>query len=283
MYVFAACCASELEALREEVVGGSTLSKDRHGDPDAWRRPSLPLRDHTGHELQPGAAPAPRESVYTKRLHEFAVSTFPSYRRLSTMHASEVISDEGVGSKTREKVGAIVGGLDADTWEYKFGEDVRRLATEILIHVCGDSCFKYSGSKTTQICRHGFYYVVVLEDWRRRRRGKPLRNALVVVRQSKFGMQGRILHFQEHPFECQSNYAALGALRCNFDMQDLRRVFPEENWLEEELPHLGDRPDYGYMNKYEWDGDNWLPRREEVAGELPQEPLRWTSDGCVED
>ena len=265
MYVFAACCASELEALREEVVGGSTLSKDRHGDPDAWRRPSLPLRDHTGHELQPGAAPAPRESVYTKRLHEFAVSTFPSYRRLSTMHASEVISDEGVGSKTREKVGAIVGGLDADTWEYKFGEDVRRLATEILIHVCGDSCFKYSGSKTTQICRHGFYYVVVLEDWRRRRRGKPLRNALVVVRQSKFGMQGRILHFQEHPFECQSNYAALGALRCNL------------------LPHISDRPDYGYMNKYEWDGDNWLPRREEVAGELPQEPLRWTSDGCVED
>ena len=112
MYVFAACCASELEALREEVVGGSTLSKDRqylldHGDPDAWRRPSLPLREGTGRELQPGAASAPRESVYTKRLHEFAVTTFPFYRRLSTMHASEVISDDGVGLKTREKNGGV--------------------------------------------------------------------------------------------------------------------------------------------------------------------------------
>ena len=71
--------------------------------------------------------------------------------------------------------------------------------------------------------------------------------------------------FHQHPFECQSKYAALGALRCNL------------------LPHIGDRPDYGYMNKYEWDGGNWLPRREEVAGELAQKPLRWTSDGCVED
>ena len=35
-------------------------------------------------------------------------------------------------------------------------------------------------------------------------------------------------------------------------MQDLRRIFPEEDWLEEELPHIGDRPDYGYMNKYEY-------------------------------
>ena len=134
---------------------------------------------------------------------------------------------------------AFVGGLDADTWEFKFGQDMRRLAIEIMIHVCGDSCFKYSDSNTTQICRHGFYYVVVLEDWRRRRRGKYIRNA---------GM-----------------YLALGALRCNL------------------LPHISDRPDYGYMNKYEWDGGNWLSRREEVAGELAQKPLRWTSDGCVED
>ena len=43
--------ASELDTLREEVASGSTLSKNQqylldHGDPDAWRRPSLPLRDH---------------------------------------------------------------------------------------------------------------------------------------------------------------------------------------------------------------------------------------------
>ena len=144
-----------------------------------------------------------------------------------------------LAQRRAKKVEAFVGGLDADTWEFKFGQDMRRLAIEIMIHVCGDSCFKYSDSNTTQICRHGFYYVVVLEDWRRRRRGKYIRNA---------GMN-----------------LALGALRCNL------------------LPHISDRPDYGYMNKYGWDGGNWLSRREEVAGELAQKPLRWTSDGCVED
>ena len=73
-------------------------------------------------------------------------------------------------------------------------------------------------------------------------RGKPLRNALYIVRQNKFGMQGRLLLFQEHPFECQSNYGALGALRCNLDMQDLRRVYPADDWLDEEPPPFGPRP-----------------------------------------
>ena len=70
----------------------------------------------------------------------------------------------------------------------------------------------------------------------RRRRGKALRNALFVVRQTKFGIQGRLLPFQGHPFECQTNYGGLGALRCNFNVQDMRRVLPESTWLEEELP-----------------------------------------------
>ena len=51
---------------------------------------------------------------------------------------------------------------------------------------------------------------------------------MCIISQEKFGMQGRLLLFQEHPFECQSNYDALASLRCNFDMQDLRRVLPED-------------------------------------------------------
>ena len=48
-------------------------------------------------------------------------------------------------------------------------------------------------------------------------------------------MQGRLLMFQEQPFEVHTNYAGSGALRCNFDVQDLRRVLPESLWkLEEE-------------------------------------------------
>ena len=141
------------------------------------------------------------------------------------------------------------------------------------MHICGDSCFKYSGTKVEHICRHGYYYIISLANgnWKRRRRGKQLRNALFVVRQSKYGMQGRVMVFQEHPFEC--------ALRCNFDVQDLRRVFDprqcysrrEENpegWLDdsEDLPHLGDRPDWGYMNVYEWDGETYAPRCESSKG-----------------
>ena len=75
-----------------------------------------------------------------------------------------------------------------------------------------------------QICRHGFYYVVEFAEWKRRRRGKPLRNTFAVVEQTKYGMQGRLSLIQEHPFECQGNYGALAVLRCNFDIQDLRRV-----------------------------------------------------------
>ena len=154
-------------------------------------------------------------------------------------------------------------GATAAIWERLFAADVRNLAQEILVHICGDSCFKYSGSKVEHICRHGYYYIISLAngDWKRRRRGKQLRNVLFVVRQTKYGMQGRVMVFQEHPFECQSNYGGLAPLRCNFDVQDLRRVFDprqcysksEEDpkgWLDEseDLPHLGDRPDWGYMN-----------------------------------
>ena len=72
-----------------------------------------------------------------------------------------------------------------------------------------------------------------------------MRNALFVVKQNKFGMQGRVLLFQEHPFECQSNYAGVAALRCNFDLQDLRRVSRNEDFVAvgEDMPHIGDRPD----------------------------------------
>ena len=115
----------------------------------------------------------------------------------------------------------------AGVWQRLFGNDVRRLAAEILVHICGDSCFKYSGSKVTQICRHGYFYIISIVDeaigldWKERRRGKALRNILFVIKEEEHGMQGRVLLFQEHPFECQSNYGALAFLRSNFDVQDL--------------------------------------------------------------
>ena len=66
--------------------------------------------------------------------------------------------------------------------------------------------------------------------------------------------------FQEHPFECQSNYASIGAIRCNFDAQDMRRILPTEHWMAEgeDLPHIGSRDHWGYMNVYEWDGEAYV-------------------------
>ena len=123
------------------------------------------------------------------------VSGCPSYRRIGalTEHPTETEQDK--------------------TWTRLFGEDVRKLATEVLLHICGESCWKHSGGKAVQMCRHGFYYIVQLEDWRRRRRGKALRNSLFVIKQTDYGMQGRVMQFQEHPFECTksaSYYLSLG-------------------------------------------------------------------------
>ena len=47
-------------------------------------------------------------------------------------------------------------------WRKMFSADVHELVQEVLIHICGDSCFKYSGKNVERICRHGFYYIIVL-------------------------------------------------------------------------------------------------------------------------
>ena len=123
--------------------------------------------------------------------------------------------------------------------------------------------------------------MVALADWRRRRRGKALRNALFVVTAKEFGMQGRILHVQQHPFECVTNYAGATAFRSTLGVQGLRRVNNEESWLgaDECLPHLGGRPDWGYMNSYELNtGRDYAVRRP-----LPLQELAWEDGVSVEE
>ena len=168
-----------------------------------------------------------------------------------------------------------------DVWERLFSKDVRELAKETMTHVCGESCYKYSGNKTTKICRHGFYYTVTFADWRRRRRGKPLRNTMFVVRSSTHGMQGRLLHFQLHPSECITNYAGAAAGRFNLDVQDLRRVSDTEAWLGEGelLPHVGAQPKLGCANMHELgDAEDYVTRPAP-----PDEPLAWTDNYSPEE
>ena len=94
-------------------------------------------------------------------------------------------------------------------------------------------------------------------------------------------MQGRLLMFQEQPFEVQTNYAGSGALRCNFDVQDLRRVLPESLWkLEEEAsPSLpvdeARAKEIGYMGVYEWDGEDFVTRAGDASS---REPTQWVDE-----
>jgi hypothetical protein len=285
---------SEIDMLREEASQGTGLTPQQQHfldteSEEVWKRPKLSLVDARGEELpeQPVAEPL-RRSVYGKRLDEFAVSRCPSYRRHGALHppCQENVGsapstgclekDASDGSATQKPNEAMC----AAEWEKLFSEDILELAREILVHICGESCYKYSGARVQHICRHGYYYVVSLADYRRRRKGKPLRNVLFVIKQTKFGMEGRVMLFQEHPFECQSNYAGIGSVRCNLDVQDLRRVLSPAHWLEadQELPHLGPRGDWGYMNVYEWDGEEYVPRRAESSyTELPQQN-KWEAE-----
>ena len=68
-------------------------------------------------------------------------------------------------------------------------------------------------------------------------------------------MAGRILTYQVHPWECPTNYAAKVAMRCNVDVQDMRRVLPPSLWMPEaELE----------PNAREYADENWS------HGEYPQ-------------
>ena len=129
-----------------------------------------------------------------KRLSEFAVARCPRYRRHGTLRSDSGRNSDKDASRgcpetisiSQKDNGEATQTIPAGSWEYMFSQDIRELAREILVHICGESCYKYSGSGVQHICRHGYYHVISLADLRRRRRGKPLRNALFVVKQNKY-------------------------------------------------------------------------------------------------
>ena len=259
---------SEVDELAQDLAQSAKQASESQqqlidNEKDLWERPNLPT-----------AAVQPKTSIYTRPLSDFPVAHCPGYRRYGMLQADEMTSSE-------DPQGLPMG---PDEWEHVLAADIETLVSQILTHVCGESCYKYTKAKCTRICRHGFYHVVHLaDDWKRRRQGKHLRNALFVVKQTEYGMQGRILGFQEYPFECLSNYASATLMRSNLDVQDLRRVLPEEHWLheEEELPSLGSRPDWGYMQHYEWDGKCYVTRHR--TSTPAHDPFGWEDDMRPED
>lgn len=282
-------CLDLLSATGEDMTAGQKAFLDQENPAD-WKRPDLALRDACGKQLEGNGEDVKPPSVYTRSIDSFAVAQFPKFRRFDTLHAADATVAEGDADPS-----LLPKSPEAQEWEKRFSDDIRALVSEILIHICGESCFKYSGTNVEKICRHGFYYVISLatgklgeeneKDWQRRRRGKPLRNVMFVVKETEHGMQGRVLHFQEHPFEGQTNYAGLGAMRCNLDVQDLRRVLPEDLWLENEesLPHIGDRPEWGFMNFWEWNGRVYEPRLRNDVSLEGKPPERWLDQWSHDD
>ena len=162
------------------------------------------------------------KGMWGRPVSAWASGTFPSYRR----------------GEEEEKPQALKNAIPSDEWLRAMCADARDLVLGCAIHFCSPSCHKYHSKGTSHICRHNFYHVVTFvdEDWteiRRRRRGKELRGCIGIFRDTRYGMAGRILTFQLHPWECPSNYAALVAMRCNVDVQDLRRVLPPRLWMPE--------------------------------------------------
>eukprot|EP00959_Pyramimonas_sp_CCMP1952_P363939 7620917-Pyramimonas_sp.AAC.1 len=60
--------------------------------------------------------------------------------------------------------------------------------------------------------------------------------------------------------------------------QDLRRLAPVPHWLQRGggLPHLGDRPDFGWMGISERSQNEYSLRRPLEKGDLPAEPHAFT-------
>ena len=206
---------------------------DVEGD-EAWaeaRRPDLPLRNKKGEVVDKTQwaeeFAAEKSEFWSKSITASACGALPAYRLPPELRPSESIMKE------------VRAAIPPEEWFRKFCHDARDLVIEAEIHVCNPSCWKYHSQGANHICRHGSYHVVTLVDEdmnevTRRRRGKALRGCIAIVRDTRFGMAGRILTYQMHPGESPTNYAALCTMRCNVDVQDLRRVLPPILWLE---PH----------------------------------------------
>ena len=291
-----------LSAIPEEERSDAQNQVLETQDNDMWCRPCLPLRAVSGDLLSTSInGNDQRKSIYNKLLSEFAVGQCPGYRRHGPLKRSPKgvdgpngLTDGTVCGQHRKPTLECEATLREDTaerWEQFFAEDVRKLASELFVHICGDSCQKGSEKKKMQICRHGFYYIVNLGDWDNRkegisfrRRGKSLRNSIFVVKSTKHGMQGRLLMLQEHPFEVQTNYAGAASLRCNFDVQDFRRVLPDHMWKPDHASYPCVRMDedrvkeFGYMGVYEWDAEEFVQRRSQSLPADKHEPEIWHTD-----
>ena len=218
-----------------------------NNEDDAWQpaiRPDLPLRNDAGDEVSEEAWKIEYDesnaNLWSKKISDWASGRIPSYRLGECVPCNGLSSAIGAApSADPDTVCNFREALPPEDFVRQMCSDARDLVIGCAVHVCSSSCYKYHGQGKNHICRHNFYHIVSFAtadyiEVRRRRKGKPLRACLAIIREHKWGMSGRILTYQTHPFECPTNYAALVAMRCNIDVQDLRRTLPPALWMPEE-------------------------------------------------
>ncbi len=81
----------------------------------------------------------------------------------------------------------------------------------------------------------------------KRREGKLLRNVISIEIAADAGMRRRLYTFQRHPSEGPTNYVGLVCIRCNLDVQALRRLLP--SCAPTTMPSTGSQPNWSWMNE----------------------------------
>ncbi len=213
--------------------GDGGFEKTTKGKTSSLQRPKL-------HSVQRYPTDGPQPDLppvqpYKQPLRGTTISSLPKYRRLGP------VAETSTGLQ-------LVRVVSPEEWRELFGQDAWKLVMRCILHACGQSCWKYSKPGMPPTCRHGCFHVIIFteHDVKGRRPGKQLRNVITIVAGDEGGMLGRVLTFQEHPYEGPTNYTGLVCLRCNLDLQDLRRVFLA--YAPVELPCIGDRPEWAWMN-----------------------------------
>ena len=232
--------ASAEEVYGEEHKDGEDVDLYYYvpGREDDWElavRPKLPLRNAQGEEVDDATWRAEQKAAsstfWTDSISKSAPGSLPTYRLPRQAQHMVEVPDE-----IREELQTAI---PADEFFREWCHDARELVIGAAVHVCSASCWKYHSKGANHICRHGFYHVVALSDhdgtgvFRRRRNGKRLRSCIAIIRETSFGMAGRILTYQDNPGETLTNYCAKVCARCNIDMQDLNRTLPPHMWLSE--------------------------------------------------
>ena len=244
------CADGSRETATAEELGAAPGGEERplffyncegREEEEKWvpaARPLLPLRIGSGEVVDNMAAWAREHDAVTREIWSTPISAtasgrLPAYR----------LADGGRHVRRTQldhtALGTLHAALPSEDFLRDMCSDARDLVIGCAIHVCSPSCWKYHSNRASHICRHNFYHVITLFDEdgnevRRRRRGKQLQGCLAIMVDTRYSMAGRVLTFQQHPFERPTNYAALVAARCNVDVQDMRRVLPPRLWVPAE-------------------------------------------------